>query len=281
MFIEGVPPTAMWDCFCCEAIEREEKLTIPASRIDIYLQQEASSSVLPIRCKWGWNLPPKSYCAFPALCVVRTLDFTGRRLEEGEQEERQSSGQCRRKSLWLLFDAEADLVEPLFCFTLSASCLQLASHVQLLLEAALTSAMRRMLQGRLTNLYTHRGVVFNHSHCCCGTSWESHPNTHTHTCTHTQTRCYTRCFKDIATAGTGSVDAEVVQLIYPFCVARIHSSKKWSWPSQCSCKLLLTGDGNISFLSFGKFGENWKKMWRKYGDNLWNILVSHPLAHWF
>ena len=39
MFIEGVPTTALWDCFCCEAIEREEKLTIPASRIDIYLQE--------------------------------------------------------------------------------------------------------------------------------------------------------------------------------------------------------------------------------------------------
>ena len=52
--------------------------------------------------------------------------------------------------------------------------------------------------------------------------------------THTHTRCYTRCFKDIATAGTGSVDAEVVQLIYPFCAARIHWSKKRSWPPQCS-----------------------------------------------
>ena len=62
MSIEGVPPTALWDCLCCEAIEREEKLTIPASRIDIYLKQQASSSVLPIRCKWGWNLPAKSYC---------------------------------------------------------------------------------------------------------------------------------------------------------------------------------------------------------------------------
>jgi len=35
----------------------------------------------------------------------------------------------------------------------------------------------------------------------------------------------------------------------------------------------LTGDGNISFLSFGKVGENWKKTWRKYGENMWNILV--------
>ena len=156
---------------------------------------------------------------------------------------------------------------------LSTSCHQLASHFHLLLEASLTSALRRMLRGRLTIWYTQRGVVFNHWHCCCGTSWESHPNTHTHTRTHTQTRCYTRCFEDIATAGTGSVDAEVVQLIYPFCAARIHWSKKWSWPSQCSCKRLLTGDGNSSVLPFGKFGENWKKMWRKYGDNLWNILV--------
>ena len=51
MFIEGVPPTALWDCLCCEAIEREEKLTVPASRIDIYLQQEASPFALPSRCK--------------------------------------------------------------------------------------------------------------------------------------------------------------------------------------------------------------------------------------
>ena len=86
--------------------------------------------------------------------------------------------------------------------------------------------MRRMLQGPLATFFSLR--------CCCGTSWESHPNTHMHTKTHTHTRCYTRCFKDIATAGTGSVDAEVVQLIYPFCAARIHWSKKRSWPPQCS-----------------------------------------------
>ena len=41
MFIEGVPPTALWD-LCCEAIKKEEELGIAASKIDIYLQQEAS-----------------------------------------------------------------------------------------------------------------------------------------------------------------------------------------------------------------------------------------------
>ena len=41
----------------------------------------------------------------------------------------------------------------------------------------------------------------------------------TRTHTHTQNE---KCFKDIATADTKSVDTEVVQLICPFCVARIH-----------------------------------------------------------
>ena len=50
MFIEGVPTTALWDCFCCEAIKKEMELSIAAPLIDIYLQ-EASPLVLPIRCK--------------------------------------------------------------------------------------------------------------------------------------------------------------------------------------------------------------------------------------
>ena len=36
------PPTAFWDSLCCEAIKKEEELGIAASKIDIYLQQEAS-----------------------------------------------------------------------------------------------------------------------------------------------------------------------------------------------------------------------------------------------
>ena len=50
MFIEGVPTTALWDCFCCEAIKKEMELSIAAPLIDIYLQ-EASPLVLPISCK--------------------------------------------------------------------------------------------------------------------------------------------------------------------------------------------------------------------------------------
>ena len=44
MFIEGVPTTALWDCFCCEAIKKEKpnKVQCDADEIDIYLQQEAS-----------------------------------------------------------------------------------------------------------------------------------------------------------------------------------------------------------------------------------------------
>ena len=53
MFIEGVPPTALWDCFCCEAIKKEKpnKVQCDADEIDICLQQEASPLVLPSRCK--------------------------------------------------------------------------------------------------------------------------------------------------------------------------------------------------------------------------------------
>ena len=88
MFIEGVPTTALWDSLCCEAIKKEEELGIAASKIDIYLQQEASPfsvSVLPIRCKSGWNLPPKSHCVFLALCVVRTLLFAGWRMDNADK----------------------------------------------------------------------------------------------------------------------------------------------------------------------------------------------------
>ena len=51
MFIEGVPTTALWDCFCCEAIKKEMELSIAAPLIDIYLQQEERPLVLPSRCK--------------------------------------------------------------------------------------------------------------------------------------------------------------------------------------------------------------------------------------
>ena len=52
MFIEGVPPTAMWDSLCCEAIKKENPATVLCDpfQIDIYLQ-EASPLVLPSRCK--------------------------------------------------------------------------------------------------------------------------------------------------------------------------------------------------------------------------------------
>ena len=39
---------------------------------------------------------------------------------------------------------------------------------------------------------------------------------------HTHTRCHMRCFKEIATTGTGSVDAEVVQPVDEF-LHRKHS----------------------------------------------------------
>ena len=84
MFIERVPPTAMWDCFCCEAIEREEKLTVPASRIDIYLQQEASpfcvAKPLQVRMELATEVvlcfPSPWWCQNPSLC--RTAIGRGR-----------------------------------------------------------------------------------------------------------------------------------------------------------------------------------------------------------
>ena len=89
MFIEGAPPPCLVGFFLrCEAIKKEEELGIAASKIDIYLQQEASPfsvSVLPIRCKSGWNLPPKSHCVFLALCVVRTLLFAGWRMDNADK----------------------------------------------------------------------------------------------------------------------------------------------------------------------------------------------------
>ena len=61
---------------CSQAIKKKKPNTVQcdADEIDIYIQ-EASPLVLPIRCKSRWNSPPKSYCAFLALCVVRSLVF--------------------------------------------------------------------------------------------------------------------------------------------------------------------------------------------------------------
>ena len=75
MFIEGVPTTALWDCFCCEAIEREEKLTIPASKIDIYLQEASLFCVanpLQVRMELATEIalcfPSPLCCQNPSLC---------------------------------------------------------------------------------------------------------------------------------------------------------------------------------------------------------------------
>ena len=67
-----------------------------------------------------------------------------------------------------------------------------------------------------------------------------------------------------------------------FCTGSIPWSKK-SCQSQCSCKHPSTDDdGNSSVLSFGKVGENWKKTWRKYRENIWNILVLPSFfLQWF
>ena len=86
--------------------EKTQQVLCDPDEIDIY-SREASPLVLPSRCKSGWHLPAKSYCAFLALCVVRTLLFAGWQLEKAEQNERQSSRQWRRQSLWLFAAVEA------------------------------------------------------------------------------------------------------------------------------------------------------------------------------
>ena len=68
MFIEGVPPLP---CEIVSAVRRLRKK-----------RNSFSVSVLPSRCKSGWHSPPKSYSAVLALCVVRTLLFAGRRMEQ-------------------------------------------------------------------------------------------------------------------------------------------------------------------------------------------------------
>ena len=93
---------------------------------------------------------------------------------------------------------------------------------------------------------------------------EIHPNTHTHEMS------YMRCFKDIATAGTGLVDAEVVQPIDEFCTGSIPWSKK-PCPSQCSCKHPSTGDGNSFSFTIWKI---WRILEEKV-EKIWRKLVEH------
>lgn len=116
-----VSPNASRDWVCSEAIKKENPKTVPcdAVEIDIYLQQEASSLVLPSRCKKD-DTPRKSYYALLALCVVRNLVFAGPQLERGDQNERQSSQQWWRQSLWLFRAIEAGSCRPASSFPLLA-----------------------------------------------------------------------------------------------------------------------------------------------------------------
>ena len=71
------------------------------------------------------------------------------------------------------------------------------------------------------------------------------------------------------------VDAEAVQPEYHAFMAQqefIRAKSGFDLHS-VSCKRSLTGAGNSPVLSFGKVGENWKKAWRKYGENMWKFSV--------
>ena len=79
-----------------QMIEKKEELGIAASKIEVYYTY-ITPQFFPLRCSQeavasqDGTCQPKSYCVFLALCVVRTRVFAGRRLERGEQRERQSS----------------------------------------------------------------------------------------------------------------------------------------------------------------------------------------------
>ena len=75
MFIEGVPTTALWDCFCCEAIKKEMELSIAAPLIDIYLQEASPFCVanpLQVRMELATEIAlcfsSPLCCQNPSLC---------------------------------------------------------------------------------------------------------------------------------------------------------------------------------------------------------------------
>ena len=76
MFIEGVATTALWDCFCCEAIKKEMELSVAAPLMDIYLQQEANlfcvANPLQVRMELATEIvlcfPSPLCCQNPSLC---------------------------------------------------------------------------------------------------------------------------------------------------------------------------------------------------------------------
>ena len=79
-----------------------------------------------------------------------------------------------------------------------------------------------------------------------------------------QTRDAMRCFKDIATAGTGAVDAETVQLIYAF----LRSKNLLEQKMVLDLRSVLANIRpavmeTVSVLPFGNFGEDRKREMRK------------------
>ena len=77
MFIEGVPPTAMWDSLCCEAIKKEKpnKVLCDPDEIDIYIQEASLFCVanpLQVRMELATEIvlcfPSPLCCQNPSLC---------------------------------------------------------------------------------------------------------------------------------------------------------------------------------------------------------------------
>ena len=182
--------------------------------IDIYIQQEANPFVLSICCKSRWHSPPKLYCAFLALCVVRTFDFAGWQLYKREQDERQSSRQWGRKSLWLFSAVKATSCRAVLFHPFRFLLFQCAAHFWVeLFEALLEQHGKIAPSHRLTVVLGCRSnepvLLWHFGQFMLSDAriqrqgqddiWLRNSSWHTHT----HTRCHMRCFKGIATAGAG------------------------------------------------------------------------------
>ena len=79
-----------WRCYfaglCCECavrlLRRTPNWPFPPFKLIYTFNRKRALFVLPTRCKSECHSPPKSYCAFLALCVARTLLFAGWKMME-------------------------------------------------------------------------------------------------------------------------------------------------------------------------------------------------------
>ena len=91
----------------------------------------------------------------------------------------------------------------------------------------------------------------------------------THAHTHTQT--HEMSYEMLPQQVQERLTQKSCNRLMNFCTGSIPWSKSLANPSVlANIRRPMMMD---SVLSFGKVGENWKKTWRKYRENIWNILV--------